>query len=56
MPQWEKKEVDERFLGPVVQRPISINPGSNFYPSFFIPSFKSLFWIIFSFLFIASNF
>ena len=43
------------LLGPVVQRPISANPGLNFNLGFFIPLLKSLFGIIFSVLFKASN-
>ena len=34
--------VEEIVLGPVVQRPISPNPGLNFNPAFFISLFKSL--------------
>ena len=36
-----------KHKGPVVGRPISINPRLNFNLCFFIPSFKSLFGIIF---------
>ena len=43
------------LLGPVVGSPISAKPALNFNPSFFIPLFKSLFQVIFSFLFRASN-
>ena len=42
-------------LGPVVQRPISANPGLNFNLGFLIPLLKSLFGIIFSVLFEVSN-
>ena len=42
-------------LGPVVQRPISSNPGLNFNPAFFISLFKSLFGKIFTILFRTSN-
>ena len=41
--------------GPVVQRPISSNPGLNFNPAFFISLFKSLFGKIFTILFRTSN-
>ena len=43
------------FLGPVVQRPISSNPGLNFNPAFFISLFKSLLGKIFTILFRTSN-
>ena len=42
-------------LGPVVQRPISPNPGLNFNPGLFISFFKSLFGKIFTILFRTSN-
>ena len=42
-------------LGPVVQRPISSNPGLNFNPAFFISLFKSLLGKIFTILFRTSN-
>ena len=41
--------------GPVVRRPISVNPGLNFNLRFFIPLLKSLFGKIFSVFFKASN-
>ena len=41
--------------GPVVQRPISPNPGLTFNPGFFISLFKSLFGKIFTILFRTSN-
>ena len=41
--------------GPVVWRPISPNPGLNFYPCFFFPSFKSIFEDNFLDSFRASN-
>ena len=44
-----------RVQGPVVQRPISSNPGLNFNPAFFISLFKSLFGKIFTILFRTSN-
>ena len=47
--------VEEIVLGPVVQRPISPNPGLNFNPAFFISLFKSLFGKIFTILFRTSN-
>ena len=40
---------------PVVQRPISNNPGLRFNLGFFVSFFKSLFQIIFSILFWASK-
>ena len=43
------------LLGSVVGSPISAKPALNFNPSFFIPLFKSLFQVISSFLFRASN-
>ena len=46
---------DNRNQGPVVQRPISANPGLNFNLGFLIPLLKSLFGIIFSVLFEVSN-
>ena len=42
-------------LAPVVQRPISPNPGLNFNPAFFISLFKSLLGKIFPILFRTSN-
>ena len=47
--------VNDDQLGPVVQRPISANPGLNFNRGFLIPLLKSLFGIIFSVLFEVSN-
>ena len=44
-----------KLLGPVVQRPISSNPGLNFNPAFFISLFKSLLGKIFTILFRTSN-
>ena len=44
-----------QIRGPVVQRPISSNPGLNFNPAFFISLFKSLFGKIFTILFRTSN-
>ena len=41
--------------GPVVQRPISADPGLNFNRGFLVPLLKSLFGIIFSVLFEVSN-
>ena len=41
--------------GPVVWRPISANPGLNFYPCFFSLRSKAFFRKIFSILFGASN-
>ena len=41
--------------GPVVQRPISPNPGLNFNSGFFIPLSKSLLRKIFIILFRTSN-
>ena len=41
--------------GPVVWRPISANPGLNFYPCFFSFRSKAFFRTIFSILFRASN-
>ena len=46
---------DIEFLGPVVQRPISSNPGLNFNPAFFISLFKSLLGKVFTILFRTSN-
>ena len=43
------------LLGPVVQRPISANPGLNFNPGCFLSLFKSLFRTIFL-LFRAANY
>ena len=45
----------KRDQGPVVQRPISSNPGLNFNPAFFISLFKSLLGKIFTILFRTSN-
>ena len=42
-------------LGPVVRRPISVNPGLNFNPGFFFFCSKTISRIIFSSLFIESN-
>ena len=42
-------------LGPVVRRPISVNPGLNFNPGFFFFRSKTISRIIFSSLFIESN-
>ena len=42
-PPTEKKAI---HLDPVVQRPISANPGLNFNPGFYISLFKSRFGII----------
>ena len=44
------------LLGPVVQRPISANPGLNFNLGFFLSLFKSLFGTIFLLLFRAANY
>ena len=38
------------LLGPVVQRPISANPGLNFNPGFYISQLKSSFGIIYPLL------
>ena len=50
-----KQMEDFKYLGPVVQRPISPSPGLNFNPAFFISLFKSLFGKIFTILFRTSN-
>ena len=50
-----KQMEDFKYLGPVVQRPISSSPGLNFNPAFFISLFKSLFGKIFTILFRTSN-
>ena len=42
-----------RHLGPVVQGPISANPGFNFNPGFYISLFKSRFGIILPIVFRA---
>ena len=42
--------------GPVVRKPVSVNPGLNFNPGFFIFLSKALSQIIFSFLFRVSNY
>ena len=42
-------------LGPVVQMPVSANPGLNFNPGFFFYLPKALSRIIFSLLFRVSN-
>ena len=42
-------------LGPVVQMPVSANPGLNFNPGFFFYLPKALSRIIFSILFRVSN-
>ena len=42
-------------LGPVVQRPISANPGLNFNPGFHISLFKNCFGIILPIVFSAFN-
>ena len=42
-------------LGPVVQKPVSANPGLNFNPGFFFCLSKALSQIIFSILFRVSN-
>ena len=40
---------------PIVQRPISVNPGLNFNPAFFFFCSKALSQLIFSFLLRISN-
>ena len=45
----------ETDLGPVVQRPISPNPGLNFNSGFFISLSKSLLGKIFTIIFRTSN-
>ena len=44
-----------RHLGPVVQRPISANPGLNFNPGLFFFSSKAFSRTIFSILFRVAN-
>ena len=44
-----------KSLGPVVQRPISANPGLNFNPGFYISLFKICFGIILPIVFKAFN-
>ena len=45
-----------RLQGPVVRRPISVNPGLNCSPIFYFFCSKAFFRIIFSILFRASNY
>ena len=48
--------IHAKYIGPVVQRLISANPGLNFNPGFYISLFKSRFGIILPTVFRAFNY
>ena len=52
---WVKNTLQNKDLGPVVRRPISINPGLNFNPCPFYFSSKAFSQTIFSILFRVAN-